>query len=418
MSWVRQLIEGTEMKVLDGRPHACPQPVWAQALSGRSWCELGCAGYAAPRASLNDVQILSEDDLRLDGAILPGQAGGTILTINMPLLKPKPGRLWLSDGSLPMPLSVSPPELLSDPLFARYKPRPYSSSALASVVTEQSVVQCMRIEQERIACALHLIERGPWQSCFLRLSVFDLLSHMLGPDFLLAEKLSVWPDIEDFLGFLDRALIEICTRADADLLFVLSSFSHTACEARLNLNELLACGGFCRLASRETQIGPVIERRKAAIQAGAAQAVIDPLALVSPASLFDPSRTIAGSPVAGAVYLNRSDRFAEGTVAAGDLDREFQEVKEYLGRELNREFGGRLFMWSEVDAGRRCPELMIYVDGVELHDLQGSAPIDRRNRPRSTHRAQGFICLASGCDRWQGAVKPPDIYTVLTGALR
>jgi hypothetical protein len=385
-------------KSIDTRPFSCPQPFWAELLSGRAWSELDCPGYARPANSLNQLEIMTENHLPCSLPLLCGDDQLADVLINLPLVKPKPGRFWLSDGSFPIQITCYPQELERAALFHAYKPRPFISTTAALADKSASVSASLQVEQQRLDCAIKLLAEKNWRTAFLRVSVFDLLAHLIEPDFLHSEQLSYWKDIDKFLSSFSTALAAIFEQIDLSRTVVFSSFSHVPCHSRLNLNLLLEKGGFCRLEEKSEDArllasGTRADAVKLLNWAGDAPPNSRPM--VSKTNSFDLRHTYAGSPVQGAVYLNRKDRFENGTVDGGEVLELRNKVATYLTEELQKELGQKVFLWHSERRNQEPmgPDLMVYATGVEIHNTAEGPIFDRSNRPRTTHAGEGFVLL-------------------------
>jgi predicted AlkP superfamily phosphohydrolase/phosphomutase len=249
----------------------------------------------------------------------------------------------------------------------------------------------------------------------VRLSVFDLIAHLLGPYALQCQELRVWPQINEFLERLSESLSEMTRRLDDAVVCAVSAFSHTVCRARLNLNQLLSQGGFCRLAVSEDDANPLIAARSAAARAvsreresGAVQS-----RTVSRTNRFIPEGLLAASPVSGTVYLNLKSRFVDGVVEENRRAALLESVREYLQQELSREFGSLVQLCGCEGAESEGPDLIVYGEGVEFHNTSNSPAVDRDNLPLSTHRAEGFLCAQADCQNLPAVIRPVDVYSIL-----
>ena len=421
VEWLNQFTNPIRLKTSNGQAIVSLQSVWAEILTGRPWYAVGCPGYRRPTASLNECEVVTEDGLWTNNCLINSEPARPALLINMPLLKPRPEhRLWLADGSLPLQTTVSPSTLAIKPPFNSYRPRPFSSSARALLHLNDSVKACLEVEQKRIQCAIALMESHDWQSCFLRITVFDLLTHLLGPGYLLCEQLSLWPSIKTFLQFLDTSLKRISQLAADSYMYLISTFSHIVCRARLNPNQLLAQGGYCNFAPQEVANQDMTRRKRASLVVAGKKTEIHWAAqsLISLTSRFEASRTAAASPVYGTVYLNLQDRFKDGIVSQRHALPLMVEVAEYLKYALELEFGNGDYIFrplrpcldepslklgqenATLSIAPGIPDLIISIDGVELTDSSQTPIIDYENHPHSVHKYEGFVCLPES-DRLQ-----------------
>lgn len=409
---------GTFCKI-NSVPLTSAQAIWAEILAGKRWFEAGCPGYARPLSSLNDLKVMEESDLAepvtlLSDAELPQ---GKDLVLNMPLLGPTSNRLWLSDGSLPMHTAVSPKELADQEPFSQYRPRPFVSANVALSDVRRSVLDCLSTEYNRLDCFRHLVTRSDWKRCLLRVNVFDLLSHLLGNEFLGCDDLLFSPEISEFVSFFDECLKQVQAElTDLSICFV-SAFSHGECHARLNLNQLLQEGGFCRLDAGGDVSPAQMKRRAAAtrlVKSAGSGGSGDKEPLVARSNSFNSSRTLAGSPVQGCIYVNGKDRFVDGIVEQGDRASVVERVHSYLSRELSKAFGSRSLIWTAPDRRHaRYPDLMVYVEGVELHNSFGPPLIDYVSKPRSIHAPEGFVWLPLAESARPAVLEPVQVHVEL-----
>ncbi len=422
MDWPKQLSNRFKLDAADGQPFVSVQSVWSELLTGSSWSHVDCPGYKRPLSSLNSCDVLSEDEL-LEPCLSAGSDSAKSIVINMPLLKPRPpARLWLADGSLPLQTTVSPEKLALSPPYESYRAKPFASPAEALIDLTESVKACLANEKQRLDCALHLMRHNSWQSAFIRLTVFDTLPHLLGPDYLSCQHRLVWPLIKSFLCELDQVLENIFQISKESSKCVLSTFTHTACRARLNLNHLLASAGLCRLRNNHRYEQSLLSQRLQAVQAvySRKQGGNDVgLPVVSLTKRFDTATTFAASPIYGAIYLNRQDRFADGIIASKDEDSILHETQDYLKSTLSREFGPEDFVFSvKRKTDRKSfsgPELIVSIAGVDLHDASHTRGIDHDYHPRSTHNYHGFVWLSNTEKRKSQQIKTTEVYRYLMG---
>src|SRR5713226_9326858 len=233
--------------------------IWGEVLAGAAWYENGCAGHARPWNTLNRTQVLTERDLRLPARILNGESQ---LVINVPLLVPQePKRFWLSDGSLPLPMTVSPLWLMAEEPFYSYNPRPYTALAEGVGYHQGAIQGCLQTEEHRMKCARELLRTHAPDISIIRLSLFDHVSHLLGVGYLADEELVYGKEIRRFLGVLDEWLCDLFSEVAHVVL--ISAFSHVPCESRLSLNALLERRGFLTFGGADASAA----RRVAALAA-------------------------------------------------------------------------------------------------------------------------------------------------------
>ncbi|MGH7192253.1 MAG: hypothetical protein ACREJM_01825, partial [Candidatus Saccharimonadales bacterium] len=298
-AWHKLLPHGSLKPLVPG-PLSCFQVIWAEILWGKTWFELGASGYATPRGSLNEVLPVKEADLPQPCPVFAGTTKSMV--VNVPILGPHgAGRVWLSDGSLPFGVAVSPPELASEQPFSNYQPRftsclPYALSDIRSTVT-----RCLDVERRRLACVSQLI-RQDWDLCLIRVTAFDQLFHMVEPDVLFDEHFIAAEEIASFLTELSDCLDLLIASAGRARICVMSTLGHTPCIARVNLNALLEEGGFCSRIAQPEQLVAAQRRHWAALAlAGGGKKNAAPA--VTPSSGFELAHTQAVSSGQGSIHL-------------------------------------------------------------------------------------------------------------------
>jgi predicted AlkP superfamily phosphohydrolase/phosphomutase len=402
MDYPKQLDNCLALDSVNGKPFVSVQSVWAEILTGKDWAALGCPGYRRPTSSLNTCEVVTEDDL-VYPATLASFDNAESIVVNMPLLKPnRQSRFWLSDGSLPIQTRVSPERLALEAPYSSYRAKPFPSTAHALLDLSESVKACLDNELQRLRCALQLMKNTNWQIAFIRITVFDMLAHLLGPDYLSCRHRLVWPYIKSFLSELDKMLTDIDGIRPHSYKCVISTFSHVPCRAQVNLSQVLAQGGFCQARELDEVERSELANRMQAVLAINSAKMAGALPLVSLTKPFDISRTTVASPVYGAIYLNKKDRFSDGIVADKDSPSLLAEVTKFLNSALSRELGEGTYVFpSQSDLPSQLegkpayqfftPELVVSIDGVEFHDASHIVAIDHENHPRSTHNYNGFV---------------------------
>jgi hypothetical protein len=106
--------------------------------------------------------------------------------------------------------------------------------------------------------------------------------------------------------------------------------------------------------------------------------------------------TKAGSPVQGCIYINRKDRFADGTVDYADVELVKKELHSFLRDELSTSFGSGFHLWTAAQDSIFGPDMMVSIAGVDIHNSSFSPIVDRNSRPRSIHVPEGFVWLSGG----------------------
>jgi len=409
------ILNSGQVVAMHTEPVNTPQPVWAEVLTGKSWFDLGCSGYSRPGASLMSLEVVSEENLSEPFSLINGDLKAQSLIVNMPLVMPGEGRCWLADGSLPLQITVSPNDLASKAPFDSYQPRAYLSSILALAHKDRGGRDALQVERDRLRLSLELTKTSNWSSCLVRFSVFDQLAHLYGADYLDLKTLLVRSDLEEFLAEFDVAVKQMVELFSDSIVCIVSAFSHTPCHARLNLNELLVRGGFCCLESGDDSDRQVLERRAHALTAiSTARAGSSTTSdMVSASCKVNAAASLAASPVAGAIYLNRQDRFEDGTVTTSKAGPVLNDVFNYVHCQLQESFGAEVVIWKNETGSLNAPDLMVYIPGVELHDSADRTLIDRVNKPRSTHIAEGFAWLAGKGGYTDSVISPTELHSAL-----
>lgn len=400
-STLGRYLDTAKISAIVSAPHKNFQSVWAEALTGRPWQENGCSSYSRPGRSLSVLEIIDEDKLNVP-VMLPRRS----VLVNIPLVKPKSDRVWLSDGSMPTAATVAPAELLGKEPYRSYRPRPFSSSAAAACTVQRSARKAMRVEQQRLECCKSLLSRQDWNLCLLRINVFDELSHLLGSELWQDDQLAISDELGRFLSALD-GFLKFVTDLGGITVYVSSFISHINCQARLSLNGWLQRQGYATL-TRNRADDPVIMTRTNAVKAalGETLAVAEPM--TSQLWQIDPAKTLAASPVAGAIFINRKSCFEDGIVADSEAEPLLSDIQEALEAYLQREFGSTFDIYRNQSKAPG-PDMLVNVEGVEFFNLEGAKGLDRVNKPKSTHCAKGFLCQPAGCNKLSGLIKPIDV---------
>lgn len=383
------------------------QLAWAELLTARNVFQNGCAGYAHPVSSLNNLAVFSEPELLVKPGLIEVESGSSSVSINVPILRPNDeSRFWLSDGSLSINKCVSPSYLRKEPIFRDYQPRPYKSHAGAMTLPQTQLIErCLDVEMDRLAGAVNLFERKNWSKFVYRVTVFDQLFHLLGLRYLAAENLAVYPALQRFLTALDEALVLFLKYQSANFALI-SCYSHVTCKTTLNLNLVLESGGFLQLASEDELAQNRSERSRIA------------------ATLWQPtthyfktlegclrtSSTVAASPVSGSVYVNKSSVFEDGIVPDAEYKKVRTAVADYLTDFFTTRFGGGFSIEVHPeDVNKTCaPDLIVKIEGVEFENLSRAAvPVP----PLTTHSPTGFALISKKSER--NNMNAPDLASLL-----
>lgn len=395
-----QVKEGSTA-TLDAGLLTTPGAIWGEILTGEPFYKNGCAGYSSPAKSLNSTKIASEKDLKVPLNLL--SRTGSQVVVNVPLLMPKaPHRTWLSDGSLPMPISLSPSSLASIEPFTQYRPRRFSSLSQMYQVTTIALEEIFAEERNRLECARALMKERDWEMGIFRLSVFDRLAHLIGIDYLTDFELGYTSVINEFLTVLDdwlEAILEATGQVS-----ILSAFSHRRCRALFNLNKLLSDGMFLEFENSDLHSS---HRVLAFAGMDGADAASDSRPTEQMhhfhvktrnchQSRFDPAKTIAASPAQSCIWINWKERFTDGIVEASEGTLIRQQLADFLEKELSSRFEG-FRIWSKDDLSSggsltdsSSPDFLIFLPETEVHNSLDSS-FSRYDLPRCTHHPEGFL---------------------------
>jgi hypothetical protein len=402
---------------IDSTPLTSAHAIWAEILTGKSWHENGCIGHARPRSSLKQLEVVTEDHL---GSPIRFEVDNELcIYINVPLIaRSKNNRIWLAEGSSPSLLRVSPAQLQKQAPYSAYKPRPYSGLATALTSPSKSAELCLALESQRLTCAMQLIESTNWRRCILRLSAFDQLGHLFGPDYLKETTLRIVPSLQKFVTDFDTALAQILKMPDIDV-FLLSSFSVIHCIAQININELLIQGGFAQARPANDDDASTLRRSAAALAiAGANIPAAKEGSSPSPSSAASSRGNAAYSPVSGSVYMNAKDRFSDGYVPPEKLARLSDRLKSYLADETRCRYGVDLQMVnlpSVASASLALPDFIIHAEGCEFTD-QPAATFLSHGVPKGVHGCRGFVMPAAVAKSGKSLqeIKPKDLLAKVT----
>lgn len=401
--------------VLDAGMLTAPSAIWGEILTGEPWYKNGCSGYSMPQRSLNSTKIVSEKDLKVPFKYLPQNTAQLI--VNVPLVMPKePHRTWLSDGSLPMPVVMSPSSLASVEPFSQYTPRRYSALESMYQSITNTLENLLDEEKTRLECARALMHRQEWSTCIVRLSLFDRLAHLIGIDYLTDLSLSYTGVVDYFLSLLDDWLESIL--AGGEPVSIVSAFSHTRCRARFNLNKLLRDGSFLDFQNSDLHSSHRVLAFAGATEIEEVESSSRPAEQIHHFHVrtrschqptFDVSKTIAASPTQGCIWINWEDRFADGIVESVERTMIRQQLRDFLNRELASRFES-FKLWSKdglsdgemshcaatTDSAIVNPDFLVYLPETEVHNSFDSS-FTKHDLPRCVHHPEGFLWSRSAC---------------------
>jgi predicted AlkP superfamily phosphohydrolase/phosphomutase len=410
-----KLIDATSLCSLEAGLLTSPQAIWAELLTGQPWYLNGCYAHARPFNNLNSTRIITESDFLCCVRLFDLERPHII--VNAPLLVPrKPQRVWMADGSLPVPTTVSPASVIERDSFCKYKPRPYFSP-LNALGNSSKIMECFDCERARLEYATDLLKNEPWSFSLIRLTLFDQLSHLLGVGYLQDSDLVYAEPLNDFLKLLDAWLAKLLRQNCQTL--IMSAFSHVSCISRLSLNNLLYEGNFLDFKTSDEAMSrrlvglSVLGNEGEDIDSEQAKEAFLYQRSNCQQSMFDESTTIAASPMSGCIFINAVDRFSGGIVPAAEIEFVHDDLKNYLCAKFESRFGSHFSIWSRMQVAASspdAPDFLVYIPGVELHNSADKflRPFDK---PRSVHYPQGFVCSSS--NQPSGAMAAQELWKIV-----
>jgi predicted AlkP superfamily phosphohydrolase/phosphomutase len=368
------------------------QSIWAEILTGVPWYLNGCAGYSNPGSSLNNLHVCSEERLLTPPLFQPYETStARSLVGNMPLLVPRPEtRSWISNGSLPVAVSVSPSRLAQE-IPPKFRAQACLHIAYALNFPSDAAKAYIANESEKLSLLGRLSVSEIWQRCFWRISLFDTLAHLLGIDFLQETELAITPALLEFLGVLDEILAELYSAKDLDV-FLISGFSHAREKKRLNLNTALKLAGLLEVGKANSKQRDALKREELAAHATGGAPTAQ--SLITSEGRILSEKSLAASPIAGAVFINSKERFEDGIVDASEhasvTAKAIDAVKSYLsenGERVHTIEANNIPLSSRKGA---TPDFLVAVDGVEFHDVEEDY-LGVDEHPLIVHAPCGFI---------------------------
>lgn len=389
-----RLCEEHDFAFLDAAPFISAQPIWAELLTGEPWFKNGCAGYSRPAGSLNKVEVVSEEHLLRPVNLLRDRRS---IVINVPLLRPdNRTRIWLSDGSSPSGHIVSPERLREDEPFSSYEPRPYSSIIEMLSSPRKAIAKCLEIEMKRLVCAQALLRKEDWEICIFRSLLFDQLVHLFGPAEYTQKNLQVSEAIRSYTSSLDDTLSWYIQRPGQFDVWLLSCFSHASCKRRLSLNGILRDGGFLTDARKESShpaLSVWSRREEVAAAFSGFNGASVPDRVTWSEGMLATERTSAASPMAGCIFINDEQRFADGNVKLDQFQSTLTEVSNFLRERLMDAAGQNVSVVVNPNSHLHLPglpDIIVQADGIEFVDVE-DPKMDAFSTPQSTHAAHGFV---------------------------
>lgn len=367
-----------DLITIDAKPHLSAQGAWAELLTGRPWYENGCSGFSSfqPKGS----ELSSEDTLNRQFSLIREPA----IVINLPLVKPGANRYWLGDGSLPLSYN-NIDNTLVEQFLENYKPRRYISTKLVNGNSTKRILDLLDTELTRLALAEHLLKNTIWQTAFIRLNMFDTIQHAAGINFWQNQEFAWSEELQKGLKGIGQHIKNMINAAPNTTLCLISAYSHDKCLGRINLNEILHRGKFCRF---DESFEPTSKRRLATAQMLQPDKKRAPLYMVARTNipLFEHSRVF--SPVSGALYSNKQNFLSPGKQ---DLELAIAFISNYLGSHIETPL--EVFANpGQANGNDRTANCMLYLKGYDFYCTPGPT-IDLIDKPDSCHTALGFVAI-------------------------
>ncbi len=342
---------------------------WATLLTALDWPDHTCSGFAKPVRSLLNLQVVDERQLPQKSLRLLGQtASRETMLINIPLVLPG-DRIWLSDGTVPVQTRFSP-ELLSKkhPEINSYQPCGWLNCNKPPV---ELLREAISTEILRLQLAADLTQSQRPALSVVRAAIFDVAGHLIGPQFY-SRKFQV--ELSSIGHALD-ALAHALKCADMIVLMI-SSYSFENCLQVVNLNHLLAGGGFCRMSPHSRT---------------ARMIALEGLGNRHARWTIVPSKSSAYSPTHGTVYLNRKSRYDDGTVCESQSSSLAETILNYLTTVCEQRYGldfsGKTYPQSDL------PDVAFRLRGADYTCSDNADPFDR---PAGVHCPRGFLAFPPG----------------------
>ncbi|CAN5675694.1 hypothetical protein BH10CYA1_BH10CYA1_55270 [soil metagenome] len=372
---------------LDSTPFSEAHPIWSEILTGQPWYRNGCAGYAKPLSTLNQLKVITERDLNVPIQLFNDVEAGLSILINTPIVQPLDGRrIWLSDGVSSFINPISPGALLKHLPFRSYAPKPVVSMGQALANGAEMLTKFLDCELNKLQCALALAERSDWTFFLYRSSIFDQLSHLLGAHFIEQQNLAISARVNQLLTKADEILTPILRMADDKVLF--SSFSHVRCEGIFSINDALEQA---RLLARTPKKSGDTQLRLAALAAAqGGEAEPTQPTMVAETMQYLAKRTLCASPVRGNIYLNTANRFEDGgKIDDMAISNEEHRIAEFFESATNR-FGSSAKIFLNPERLLGGPNFVFLIDGIELVESLETT-LRTQDLPLSTHSSRGFV---------------------------
>lgn len=288
--------------------------------------------------------------------------------IAVPLLDARSNRIWLGDGFVPCQQLISPAAIkLQFPNFRT--PR----SNFAGLHPELSWNDAVKTDIERIAASCTLAEFD-LKLIMTRLGSFDVGGHQLFDD-LYDWRVDSRVKAFSSLGRALDILFQILTRRNITPVIV-SNFSFQRCHKVVNINHLLAAGGYCKFSRHS------FSQRSLVLQE---------LANNGRQWQIEPKNTRAYSLTHGTIHINSRDRFTYGTLNQQEATSLKTELLQYLPLACRYRYGMEMFIESSNTT--LLPDLVFDIPGA---DYTFNRDMEQYDVPAGVHSSKGFLAIEDG----------------------
>lgn len=340
---------------------------WATLLTGKAWTEHHCIGYAKPLLYLAEPQIVTE--AHLGDIFLRKVAAERTGAINIPLLRPS-GRKWIADSGSATNVTVSPASLAQR--LPRLTERRFFHTA-SNLKRNPIAVwhDAVRADAERIYATATLMDSN-LELVLLRLSSFDIAGHFLYRELFDDSFVSK----VDYLNLLGGALNQLLQKIEEEeySVVVISNYGFESCSRVVNINGLLAAGGYCQITLKSDS------RRTSAAQE---------LSGSEHSNRWHVAQTSqACSATHGTVHLNSKNRFRTGVVEDNEVAVLRRELFDYLPDSVHKRHGIGMLINANTDPA--LPDLVFRVPGA---DYTFSRNLHSYDTPAAVHSPIGFLAV-------------------------
>ncbi|MBY0552766.1 MAG: alkaline phosphatase family protein [Candidatus Obscuribacterales bacterium] len=343
------------------------QTTWATLLTGKSWKEHHCVGYTKPILYLTEPQIVTE--AHLGDIFLTRVDAERTGAINVPLLRPS-ARKWIADSASATNMTVSPASL------AQRLPRITDRRSFhtpGNIRRNPIAVwrDAVRADAERIYAAGTLLDSN-LELVLLRLSSFDVAGHFLFRELFDDSFVSKVDDL-NLLGGALSELLQKMEEAEYSVV-IISNYGFESCSRVVNINGLLAAGGYCRIALKSDS------RRNSAAKELSGSEHSNRWHVLQTSQ--------ACSSTHGTVHINSKNRFRTGVVEDNEIAALRREILEYLPCAVHKRHGLGMLLNANTDP--ELPDLVFRVPGA---DYTFNQTLNSYDAPAAVHSPFGFLAV-------------------------